>query len=194
MVPTGTGFLHAVESASVTPTSASARFELWVLPEVEILVRVARSMTHHTHDAEDLVQETMVRAFRAIEGFDGRHPRAWLLTIMRNAEINRHRRQRPSLLTEAQQSLAEPVADRGATAETMALAWTFDGAVEDALADLSSQFREVVELVDLGGLSYAEAAEVAGVPEGTIMSRLHRARRRIRSRLEEQGYQAGRPR
>jgi len=176
------------------PQTAEARFERWVLPEVEVLLRVARSMTRNSHDAEDLVQDTMLRAFRSIERFDGRYPRAWLLTIMRNAEINRHRRQRPSLLTAAQQMLPDPEADGGATAESTVVDLTFDAAVEEAFEHLSADFREVVELVDIGGLTYAEAAEVAGVPEGTVMSRLHRARARVRTRLERHGYDAGRPR
>jgi RNA polymerase sigma-70 factor (ECF subfamily) len=159
-----------------------------------VLLRVARSMTRNPHDAEDLVQDTMLRAYRSIDRFDGRHPRAWLLTIMRNAEINRHRRQRPSLLTPAQLTLPDPAADGGATAESMVVDLTFDTAVQDAFAHLSDDFREVVELVDIGGLTYAEAAEVAGVPEGTVMSRLHRARGKVRTRLERHGYDAGRPR
>jgi RNA polymerase sigma-70 factor (ECF subfamily) len=162
---------------------SAARFEAVVVPEVEVMLRVARSITRNAHDAEDLVQETMVRAFRSIDRFDGRHPRAWLLTILRNAEINRHRRRRPGLLTDAQTNLPDPVADSGDTAEDAALSDTFDEAVETAFDGLSPEFREVVELVDLGGLSYAEAAKVAGIPEGTVMSRLHRARRRIREAL-----------
>lgn len=179
---------------AASPPTAEARFEQWVLPEVEVLLRVAHSMTRHTQDAEDLVQDTMLRAYRSIDRFDGRHPRAWLLTIMRNAEINRHRRQRPSLLTAAQQSLPDPEADGGATAESKVIDLTFDAAVEEAFEHLTPDFREVIELVDIGGLSYAEAAEVAGIPEGTVMSRLHRARGRVRTRLERHGFDAGRPR
>lgn len=80
------------------PTSTTAAFAVYVLPQVEVLYRVARSLTGQPADAEDLVQDTLLRAFRAIEGFDGRHPRAWLLTILRNTEHNRHRRRRPVLL------------------------------------------------------------------------------------------------
>jgi RNA polymerase sigma-70 factor (ECF subfamily) len=170
---------------------SAGRFEALVLPEVEVMLRVARSVTGNSHDAEDLVQETMMRAYRAIAGFDGRHPRAWLLTILRNAEVNRHRRRRPSLLTEAQVNLPDPVADSGDTAEDAALSATFDEAVETAFRALSPDFREVVELVDLGGLSYSEAAEVAGIPEGTVMSRLHRARRRMRKSLDDARSSAG---
>ena len=177
-----------------TSESASARFERWVLPEVDVLLRVAQSITRNTHDAEDLVQDTMLRAYRSIDSFDGRYPRAWLLTILRNTEINRHRRRRPSLLTAAQQTLPDPIADGGATAESVVVDLTFESAVEDAFEHLSDDFREVVELVDIGGLSYAEAAEAADIPEGTVMSRLHRARKQVRTRLEKQGYVAGRPR
>lgn len=174
--------------------SASAGFERWVLPEVEVMLRVARSITRDPHDAEDLVQDTMLRAYRSIDRFDGRHPRAWLLTILRNAEINRHRRRRPSLLTAAQQDLPDPAADGGATAESTYVDLTFEAAVDDAFEHLSADFREVIELVDIGGLTYAEAAQVAGIPEGTVMSRLHRARGRVRERLERHGDDAGRPR
>jgi len=167
---------------------AAQRFEAYVIPEVAVMLRVARSITRNAHDAEDLAQETMIRAYRSIDRFDGRHPRAWLLTILRNAEINRHRRRRPTLLTEAQSELPDPAADDGATAEEAALAGTFDAAVETAFGRLSEDFRQIIELVDLGGLSYAEAAEVAGIPEGTVMSRLHRARRKMREQLGEPGY------
>lgn len=168
-------------AAAPTPQTAEARFERWVLPEVDVLLRVARSMTRNIHNAEDLVQETMLRAFRSIDRFDGRYPRAWLLTIMRNTEINRHRRQRPSLLTAAQQTLPDPEADGGATAESKVIDLTFDAAVEEAFEHLSSDFREVIELVDIGGLTYAQAAQIAGIPEGTVMSRLHRARGQVRT-------------
>ncbi len=183
-----------MDTDAPTSESAAARFERLVLPEIEVLLRVAQSMTRNRHDAEDLVQDTMLRAYRSIERFDGRYPRAWLLTIMRNAEINRHRRQRPSLLTAAQQALPDPTADGGATAESDVVDRTFDEAIDEAFASLSEDFRQVIELVDLGGLTYAEAASVAGVPEGTVMSRLHRARRRVRTRLERNGFDAGRSR
>ena len=170
---------------------AAERFESVVVAEVEVLLRVARSLTHNLHDAEDLVQETMIRAYRAIDRFDGRHPRAWLLTILRNAEANRHRRRRPQLLTEAHRQLTDPVADGGDSAETVALHGTFDAALEQAVDELPAEFREMVDLVDLAGLSYAEAARVAGIPEGTVMSRLHRARRRLRERLIAEGHEPG---
>ncbi len=161
------------------------RFAMFVLPEVEVLFRVARTITRHHADAEDLVQDTLIRAYRSIDGFDGAHPRAWLLTILRNTQINRTRRRRPELLDDPDRTMAT-LADTSADArsvEALVVDATFDAAIEDALLSLPEDFRRAVELVDINGLTYAEAARVMGVPIGTIMSRIHRARRRMRDRL-----------
>lgn len=162
-------------------------FERHVIPEIEVLLRVAHALTRDHAEAEDLVQDTLVRAYRGIDGFDGRYPRAWLLTILRNTHINRNRRRRPELLGDR-----GPATDRLAT--TAAVDRT-DAIVDDeldaeivcALDALDEPFRRVVELVDIDGLSYAEAAGVLDVPVGTVMSRLHRARTRIRDRLRTAG-------
>lgn len=149
------------------------------------MMRVARSITGNPTDADDLVQDTLLRAYRAIDRFDGRYPRAWLLTIMRNAQINRVRRKRPSLLRDPDATLAI-VASTETDAQTPESAFmdqTFDAAVERALQALPTQFREAIHLVDIDGLSYNEAAAVLGVPVGTIMSRLHRGRKQIRTDL-----------
>lgn len=161
------------------------RFARYVVPEIEVLLRVANTLTRNHAEAEDLVQDTLLRAFRAIDSFDGRHPRAWLLTILRNTHINRNRRQRPELLDDPERTMAT-VADTSTTGETpegLVVGATFDAVVEDALAHLPDDFRRTIELVDTQGLAYAEAAEVLGVPVGTVMSRIHRARHRIRDRL-----------
>jgi RNA polymerase sigma-70 factor (ECF subfamily) len=154
-----------------------------VLPEIEILLRVAMSMTDQRADAEDLVQDTLLRAWRSIDTFDGRHPRAWLLTILRNTQVNRHRRRRPQLLDDPDLTADRGLGDAQDSAEDVVVGRTFDVVVDAALSALPTTFRQVVLLVDVDGLTYAEAAEVLGVPEGTVMSRLHRARRRIRDRL-----------
>jgi RNA polymerase sigma-70 factor (ECF subfamily) len=160
-------------------------FAKYVLPEVEVLLRVARSLTRHPADAEDLVQDTLLRAYRAIERFDGRHPRAWLLTILRNTHANRGRGRRSEILSdgEAERAAAPPVDEP----EAVVLRGTFDAAVEQALRALPDKYRLVVELVDLGGLSYQEAAVTLDVPVGTVMSRLHRGRGRIRAAVEAAG-------
>ena len=164
-------------------------FTLYVVPEIEVLLRVAQNLTRNRAEAEDLVQDTLMRAFRSIGAFDGRHPRAWLLTILRNTHINRNRRRRPELLDDPDRTMAT-VADTSSTGETpegLVVGATFDAVVEDALAQLPADFRRTIELVDIEGLSYAEAAEVLGVPIGTVMSRIHRARHRIRDRLTAAG-------
>jgi RNA polymerase sigma-70 factor (ECF subfamily) len=165
-------------------------FARYVLPEVEVLLRVALSRTRNAADAEDLVQDTLLRAYRAIGRFDGTYPRAWLLTILRNAQANRVRRRRPSPLRNPDaadyQSLQEG-RDALPSAEALVVGQAFDATVEDAVARLPTRFRHVVELVDIDGLSYREAADTLGVPVGTVMSRLHRARHRIRTRLTAAG-------
>lgn len=161
-------------------------FATHVVPEIEVLLRVAYTLVPRPADAEDLVQDTLVRAFGAMDSFDGRHPRAWLLTIMRNTQINRTRRRRPELLDDPDR---EPQASSGvsSSAEATVVAEMFDGEVEAALDALPGRLRQVVDLVDVARLSYAEAADAMGVPVGTVMSRLHRARSRMRSRLVAAG-------
>lgn len=168
-------------------------FERCVLPEIEVLLRVARSLTRNSAEAEDLVQDTLLRAYRGIAGFDGRHPRAWLLTILRNTHINRNRRRRPELLRDPDlfnERMAIGVSDEEVERVVDDM---LDAEIVGALDSLSPPFRRVVELVDVDGLSYAEAASVLAVPTGTVMSRLHRARGRIRDRLDRAGLAPRRP-
>jgi RNA polymerase sigma-70 factor, ECF subfamily len=169
------------------------RFATYVVPEIEVLLRVARTITPDYADAEDLVQDRLVRAFRAIDRFDGAHPRAWLLTILRNTQINRSRRQRPELLADPERALSDTTGG-DESVEALVVGATFDAVVEDAVRNLPDRFRRAVELVDVDGLRYAEAAQVLGVPVGTVMSRLHRARRRIRDRLATAGLAPRSPR
>jgi RNA polymerase sigma-70 factor, ECF subfamily len=168
-------------------------FVTHVLPEVEVLLRVALTLTHHRADAEDLVQDTLIRAFTACGRFDGRHPRAWLMTILRNTHLNRMRSRRPGLLVDPEAHDAEhvtwPGAPRPPTPEDVVVDQVLDAAVSSAMAALPEVFGSVVRLVDVDGLSYAEAATALGVPPGTVMSRLHRGRARIRDHLARSGSQ-----
>jgi len=173
-------------AASPMPAGEEGKaFAEYVLPEVDVLYRVALSLTGNHADAQDLVQDTLVRTYRAIGRFDGRHPRAWLLTILRNANLNRNRRRRADLVPhhdDVFNQLASPAPGGGDAGEAVTGS-TFDAVVEASLGELSVKLRRVVELVDIEGLTYQEAAETLGVPVGTVMSRLHRARRRLRARL-----------
>ena len=181
---------HPVEKPEASIDSArQAAFARYVVPEVEVLGRAAMTIAARPADVEDLVQDTLLRAYRSIDRFDGAHPRAWLLTIMRNAQVNRNRRRRPALLEEPDTSLERLAseADDDADPEASVMAEHFDDAVDRALRGLPERLRRVVELVDVDALTYREAAELLGIPEGTVMSRLHRARMRIRARLAAVG-------
>ena len=166
-----------------------AAFREHVLPELEVMFRVARRLTGDANEAEDLVQDALVRAFRALDRFDGRHPRAWLLTILRNTHYNRRRKRTPDPLEdEVAQRLPGRGADgRDGTAER-AFEHGFDPMVREALTELSLKHRQVIALIDLDGLTYQETADLLGVPPGTVMSRLHRARAKVREHLESQGF------
>jgi len=163
-----------------------AAFDRYVVPEIDVLYRVARSITRNPTDAEDLVQDTMLRAYRSVLRFDGRYPRAWLLTIMRNAQINRVRRKRPELLRDPDTTMAQLADTDGDDADpgTIVVESGYDAAVEAAFTNLDEKFRTVVEMVDINGLAYQEAADILDIPIGTVMSRLHRARAKMRAHLE----------
>ena len=167
------------------PQVSEVRFDAVVFPEIEVLLRVARSITGNTDDAEDLVQETLLRAYRGMTTFDGEHPRAWLLTIMRNANINSHRRQRPAHLrdpdkTDDRTDARSPVAP--SAEEVVSGSWV-DDRIDAAMAGLPPRLHQAMQLIDVDQLTYDEAAAVLGIPSGTVMSQLHRARRRVRDRL-----------
>jgi RNA polymerase sigma-70 factor (ECF subfamily) len=164
-------------------------FARFVLPETDVLYRVARALTGQSADAEDLVQETLLRTYRSIDRFDGEHPRAWLLTILRNAEHNRHRRQRPHLFDDPEQAL-DTLGSRHSdddNPEHWVLDQCFAAEVEDAFTALPDKYRQVIAIVDVEGLGYSAAAEALDIPVGTVMSRLHRARARIRRHLTAAG-------
>ncbi|MDQ3569079.1 MAG: sigma-70 family RNA polymerase sigma factor [Actinomycetota bacterium] len=170
-------------SAPAAEENRKAAFGRYVLPEIDVLYRVALSLVDSPADAEDLVQDTLLRAYRGLSSFDGRHPRAWLLTILRNAHLNRFRRRRPGLLREPDSGPEGGEADEAPGPEAMVVDASFDAAVVQAVQALSDKMRSVLQLVDIDGLSYQEAAAALGVPVGTVMSRLHRARARIREDL-----------
>ena len=166
------------ERDSVQQQSQLARFELLVVPHMSAAYNLARWLTRNDHDAEDVVQDAFVRALKYFDGFRGEaatSARAWLLAIVRNTAYSWQRRHRAdALATEFDETQHSPAAE-----ETQA-----DGeALWSALERLAPEFREVIVLRELHGLSYKEISEVAGVPVGTVMSRLSRARERLREAL-----------
>lgn len=151
-----------------------------------MLLRVAQTLTGSWADAEDVVQETLIRAWRAADRFDGAHPRAWLLTILRRTQLNSVRRRRPDLVADTSCfDVHRPAFGARAVAdpEQRHVDRDFSAAVERAVAALDPRYRTVLLLIDVDQLTYAEAAGVLGVPVGTVMSRLSRARGKVRRQL-----------
>jgi len=180
---------------SLSSEDDQARFRSVVLPHLAQAYALARWLTGDRADAEDVVQEACLRAFRGIGGFSGVNPRAWLLTIVRHAAYtwlgkNRSR----SLLmvddleaVEREQASASTSSEHGPETPEAAMIAKADAArLEAAIADLPVPFREALVLRDVQGLDYREIAEVTRVPIGTVMSRLARARRRLIERLATQ--------
>lgn len=159
--------------------SRDQRFEAEALPQWRSLFRTACRLTRNSHDAEDLVQETLLRAYRAFDRFEpGTNIRAWLYTILNRAHLDGWRRQRRAPgFTE----LAEDTAAVRPAQETVA-AGGLD--LSRALERLPEPFRTAVVLRDLEELSYGDIAGITGAPLGTVMSRIHRGRKLLREMLK----------
>lgn len=156
------------------------RFEELIVPEIGFLARVARSMSRSSAEADDLAQDTLLKAFKAMDRFDGRYPRAWLARIARNTAINRDQRNREHLLSDESIFDNEESDDTLDHPESLVVDAVMDSVLREALDELSPAFRAVVQLVDVEQMSYQETADVLDIPVGTVMSRLHRARNRLR--------------
>lgn len=161
-----------------------ARFEQVVLPHLDAAYNLARWLTRSDHDAEDIVQEAYMRAFRFFDGFRGGDSRSWLLTIVRNTCYTWLRQNRAHEITTAfDEEIHSAVGDDASNAETALLQSADNQLVRQALDDLTVEFREVLILRELEGLSYKEIACIADLPVGTVMSRLARARKQLEQSL-----------
>ena len=171
---------------SLEREARDSAFRTIIEPELAVLLRVARSLTRSTIEADDLVQETVIRAFNAILTFDGAHPRAWLLTIMRNTNMNMHRRKRPTLVEDWSFLGSYPLAFgavESKSAEEISINERLSEELVCGIKTLDQRYREVLFLIDIEGLSYAECSVLLGLPIGTITSRLSRARQKLRKYL-----------
>ena len=177
---------------SLNSEDDQARFARVVLPHLADAYALARWLTGDRADAEEVVQEACLRAFRGIGGFAGVNARAWLLTIVRHAAYTWLGKNRSASLVvvddleavEQQQASGAPAfGSDQQTPEAALIAKADARRLEAAIAELPVTFRETLVLRDVQGLDYREIAEVTKVPIGTVMSRLARARRRLMQRI-----------
>ena len=195
----GSGIMS--ETTQESAAALEARFTRDALPYLDQLYGAAMKMTRNPSDAQDLVQETFLKAFPAFASFaEGTNLKAWLYRIMTNSHINgyRKRQREPYLgvveeLEDWQLGGAESTtATSSRSAEAEAIDRTPSSVITEALGQLSEEFRMAVVLADVEGFSYQEIADMMKTPTGTVMSRLHRGRKQLRQvpagEAEEQGF------
>ena len=181
--------------------SRRQRFETLAYPHMDALYRTALRLTRNAFDAEDLVQEVYLRAFRFLDKFEeGTNFKAWIFRVLTNTFINdyRKRARTPQHLefedhAEASTAALEPMGDYIPQAQGLNLKYAelFGDEVNAALQTLSDEFRLVIILCDVEGFAYKEIAKILGIPMGTVMSRLSRARAQLQKLLRDYAEREG---
>jgi RNA polymerase sigma-70 factor (ECF subfamily) len=159
-------------------------FEQSIMPHANAAYNLARWLTRNEHDAEDIVQEAYLRAFRFFDSFHGGDGKAWLLMVVRNTCLTWRRREQ-SMLKVPFDEVIHSSGDVAATRETRLVERSQLGNVRDCLESLPLDFREVLVMRELEEMPYREIAAVTSLPLGTVMSRLSRARRRLQECVTE---------
>jgi len=160
-----------------------ARFEETIMPHLDAAFNLARWLTRNEHDAQDVVQDAFLRAFKFFGGFHGGNSRSWLLTIVRNTTYTWLQKNKKQELATVFDEELHDVEDSASNPEELLLKNADHQETLRAVEQLPVEFREVVILRELEGLSYREIAEMADVPIGTVMSRLARARKQLQQTL-----------
>jgi RNA polymerase sigma-70 factor (ECF subfamily) len=163
-----------------------ARFERTLVPHLDSAYNLARWLTQNEQDAQDVVQEAYLRAFGFFDGFRGGDGRAWLLAIVRNTCYTWIRRNRGGSVASFEEEV-HGLDQAAQDPETLALRTEDARQVRQALEEVPEELRETLILREMEGLSYKQIAEMAGVPLGTVMSRLARARKRLERLLVGRG-------
>ena len=161
-----------------------ARFETSVLPHLDAAYNLARWLTRNDQDAEDVVQESFMRALRYFDAMKGPDARPWVLGIVRNTCYTWLEKNRPADLVPLD-DVEALVADAGATPEVILLQSANRKLVNQALEDLPVGYREVIVMREIEDMSYKEISAVAGIPMGTVMSRLSRGRELLKVSIED---------
>jgi len=174
------------EEDRLADAGRQTRYEQLLLPHLDAAYNLARWLTHDEHDAEDLVQEAYLRALKFFSSFHGDNGKVWLLTIVRNTCYSWLRRNRPDKLAESFDETVHSAADDLANPQRVLLQEEENQLFRDALQELPMEYREVLVLRELEGLTYREIAAVSGIALGTVMSRLARGRERLRQGLPQQ--------
>ena len=158
-------------------------FEQTVLPHLDAAYNLARWLAGNDHDAQDVAQEASMRAFKFFGGFRGDNPRAWFLAIVRNTFYTWLRKNRPTVELIGINEEAMVIEDVSVNADALNSRLGDAEAVRGAIESLPVEFREIVILREMEGMSYKEISDVADVPIGTVMSRLARARKQLQETL-----------
>ena len=174
--------------------SRRARFEQAVLPHLDAAYDLARWLTRNDHDADDVVQTATLRALQFFDGFQGANARAWLLTIVRNSFYSwlQQRNRGHEIADPFDEEIHSEVESEAPTPEAELLRQADSRLLRLSFESLPLPYREVMVLRELEGLSYKEIAAIAGIPIGTVMSRLARARRHLQDFLIAHGVKEGR--
>jgi len=177
----------------VAPDVRSA-FEQTVLPHLDAAYTLARYLLRDAEEARDAVQDACLRALKYFDGFRGDDSRAWFMAIVRNTcHTTLGTRGRASVTTTFEEETHSPVDDADDASLSPAMQRISSGSVRDALDRLPAEFREVVILREVHGYSYSEIGAIVSVPVGTVMSRLARARQRLREALGPRPGEGARP-
>jgi RNA polymerase sigma-70 factor (ECF subfamily) len=172
---------------------STTQFEQAILPHLDAAYNLARWLTGNDHDAQDVVQDASLRAFKFFSGFRGGSSRSWLLTIVRNTFYNWLEQNRPRELSTEWNEELHAVEDPSVNPDALIARSANVETVRKAIGELPVEFREIIVLRELEGCSYKEIADVARVPIGTVMSRLARARRQLQEILVKETEPGGRP-
>ena len=158
-------------------------FEALMLPHLDAAYNLAKWLLRNEQDAQDVVQEAFLRAFKSFGGFHGSNGRAWLLTIVRNTSYMLLKKNRVADLTTPFDEEIHTFDDKSVSAATILERSEHAELIREAMDELPAEFREILTLRHQEDLSYKEIADIAQIPRGTVMSRLARARAKLKERL-----------